>query len=346
MPSVLRLALVAGAVALGCAGLAGGGVAWLQDDAERAREARIATLHVELADVRMRETLTAADACALAEEHVLTRTIDRALAVTCNTPEFAGRGERAGRLTGFVYGSGLQNALFGGGHAQPLCLARSASGWAVVGDDFRLPDCAIDVAENAQDAGSITRAATADESDRKRMIALATMDAVRTAIAFGAPTPDTCESLRPPTPGFVTTLSDATLAGRPATGIARHFGYGMAGCVTPESGDALDSLCGLAEPATLVLLFDSVAEDPPRMSDSDTFTGGTWSATLRLIDVDATRVVCARPVAFALPDSVLTVNHNPVTTEYDRGVKRAICEGVATLGAGGLRLDPWWGCAG
>lgn len=366
MRPLLRVALAAVATLLVCAGLGAGGIAWLQADAEAARDARIAALDVALVDVRARDSLTAADACAIAEHHALTRPVDRALATTCHTPTFEPRGPGAGRLTGFVYGRRLDNALAGGGFATPLCLARSAAGWEVVGDDFRIPDCVISVPEGAPDAATITRTAIGDAAARKRAVALATIEAVRSALALGPPAPAVCAGLPEPTGGSVTTLPDATLAGRIATGTARHFGYGMAGCVVPEAeapDPAVPSLgpgpCALAERPTHVLVLDAIAEDLPASAGADTFTGGSFRATLRLVELGAVeagavdaravgagggRVLCERPVAFALPDSVLTLRSGTITTEYDRGVKRALCAEVTMLGGGRVRLDPWWGC--
>ncbi|MFN7145780.1 MAG: hypothetical protein ACK4YP_18540, partial [Myxococcota bacterium] len=82
MRTVLKFVVAALVCGVCCAGAVGGVLVRLQGNAEATRDARIAALETTLAAVRAKDTLTAAEACAVAEAHLLARPVDRALSVT------------------------------------------------------------------------------------------------------------------------------------------------------------------------------------------------------------------------------------------------------------------------
>jgi hypothetical protein len=324
---------------------AGAGGLWRIRGVHKHREARIVTLEADLPVLRQADPLDADTACALLEHHLLTRDIDRALAVDCKAAKLDATGRGVVRLAGPVYASSVDNAILGGGFGTPHCLAMTAEGWAVVGQAWRLDECAFDADPEAA-AQAVAEGAGRQVADQRRAVAEVAISAVRRALTEApADLPAVCGALEPASGQAVALVdtqvwSEAGLEGFWRSVITPTF----TACVEDEPPTQYSLGCGLMEPWHYVLALEPSTKVPPSMVGTDEFTGGHYRATLLLVDMTEPRVICARPVALSLEGTVVLGKSDWIVNHYHQRIKATLCDEVEALTGGQLALDPYWGC--
>lgn len=101
--------------------------------------------------------------------------------------------------------------------------------------------------------------------------------------------------------------------------------------------------CQLDERWRYALVFDH-DDRPPVETGIDSFYGGEFQSTLRLVDMRAGRVICARTAAFALDEKVLTTRKRSLQEIYRDRVDETLCQAVRDIGQGMLTLPPGMWC--
>jgi hypothetical protein len=288
-------------------------------------------------------------ACLLVERLLLTRKINRALYVKCDDARIDWVGEVA-RLRGFLYSSDPLAAISGdGGYRGDMCLARTRVGWEVIGPAWKLQDCQIQVDSDAASGEAAFAAASQGMAEQAQSRAMRVIDQVRRARLQSDPAPDECVDLKKSKPRQFGMVDAHVLAGAPSED--QRIGW-----TSLSSGLFLTCLeigmfarpefgaCGLNDEWLYVLLIDEPQKNAPKMTGADTFSGGTFEASLRLIDLSTGRVICQRPVSYSLGEKVIEFRTSNMREQYHRGVQKAICSALAALTRGQLELSPYWKC--
>ena len=321
--------------------------AWAIRHAHQRRDQRIATLEATLPAPRMADPLDADQACAILEYQLLTRPIDRALSVDCKAAKLDLTGRGVVRLAGTIYASSVDNALLGGGFGTPHCLALSEDGWAVVGQAWRMDECVFD-AEGGSSADAIAAAAGEMVAARHRAIAEHAIFGVRQALARSDSVPAVCEGLEP-TSGKAVGLVDVDVWSPEGFGEQGGFWRNLTSptftaCVDGEEPSKYSLGCGLDEPWRYVLVLDAATKAAPQAIGHDQFIGGDYQATLKLVDMNSPRVICARPVQLSLDGTVLLATGDWIANHYHQRIQASLCEEVEQLTHGKVALDPYWAC--
>lgn len=327
--------------------VAGAAGVWAIHSTYQHRDQRIVELEGELRGLLFADPLEVDTACAILEHHLLTRSIDRALTVDCKAAKLEHTGRDVVRLAGTLYAHSLDNAMFGGGYGTPHCLALSEDGWAVVGQAWRMDECAFD----AQGDGSPEQIADAVDEQvaaRRRAVAEHAIFGVRQALARLDDVPAVCGGLEPAS-GRAVGLVDADVW-RPG-GFGEQGGFwrsltspAFTACVEGDEPTKYSLGCGLDEPWRYVLVLDAATKDPPVMVGTDEFAGGRYRATLKLVDMAQPRVLCARPVELSLEGTVVMSRGDWIVSHYHQRIEEALCGEVENLGLGKVELDPYFGC--
>ena len=324
------------------AGVAG---AWMIRGVHERRDARIATLEADLPALRQAEPLDADTACALLEHHLLTRELSRAFSVDCRAAKIDHTGQDVVRLAGTVYASSIDNAILGGGFGTPHCLALTAEGWAVVGQAWRLDECAFD-ADPGASAQAVAAGAGQQVADQRRAVAERAITGVRAALADApADLPAVCDALDPASGQSVALADTRVWSEGGIEGFWRSvITPTFTACVEREPPTQFSLGCGLRDPWRYVLALEPRFEEPPAMAGSDTFTGGHYRATLHLVDMTRATVVCRRPVDVSLEGTVVLGQGDWIVNHYHQCIKATLCDEVGALTGGQVALDPYWDC--
>ena len=315
--------------------------------AHQNRERRIVELEQDLPALLFADPLDADQACAILELYLLSRPIDQALAVDCRAAKLDATGHGVVRLVGTIYASSVDNALLGGGFGTPHCLALSEDGWAVVGQAWRMDECVFD-AEGGSSADAIAAAAGEMVDARRRAMAEHAIFGVRQALARSDSVPAVCEGLEPAS-GKAVGLVDTDVWSLDGFGEQGGFWRSVTSptftaCVDGEEPSKYSLGCGLDEPWRYVLVLDAATKAPPQAIGHDQFVGGDYQATLKLVDMDSPRVICARPVQLSLDGTVLLAPGEWIVNHYHQRIQASLCEEVEQLSSGQLALDPYWAC--
>lgn len=328
------------------AALGAAGVWFLHQRSLDAREARIAELETRLDDLRAAGRLDPQQACLIAEHHLLLRPISRALRVTCDAPGLDDTAPGVVKLSGLLRAGNMEDALFGGGFGETLCLARAVDGWVVVGDAHKMNDCRFTPPPDTP-ADRMAAAVTAALTVERRAEAEQAIALVRGALADTGAAPESCTGLEAASVHQLG-LIDTDILGEAPTE-QQLIGWGdltslaVKAClgVDPQSL-AQPHSCRLGQPWRYALVFDRPEKQMPVKLSDDRFSGGVFRATLRLVDMQAGRVICARPMTYQLPDEVLETKHVKIQNIYYDGVREAICREIETLGQGMLSVPYGW----
>lgn len=335
--SLLLALLVVGAV---CA-------VWLIRDVRHRHGERVVALEAELPALRVADPIDAATACALLEHHLLTRKLDQALTVSCEGAEIERTGHEVLRLSGALYASSMDNAILGGGFTTPHCIARTAEGWAVVGQAGHLDECAFDAEPDAS-AEAVAQEISQRVAEERRALAEAAIAAVRSALEGTDPVPTECPALEPAS-GRAVGFVDADLWSPEGFGEAGGFWRSVTSpaftaCAEGEEPTEYSLGCGLADPWRYVLVLDEATKDPPSLMSDDQFIGGHYRATLKLVDMERAAVGCARPLELSLAGTVVLGQGEWITMHFHDRVKALVCDEVEAMTGEKVALDPYWRC--
>ncbi len=326
--------------------MAGAG-AWMVRGVHDRHAARAAELEQALPQLRQARLFDADTACVILEHHLLTRPTSPALAVDCSAAKIDLTGEDVVLLTGTVFASSVDNALFGGGFGTPHCLARTADGWAVVGTAHELDGCSFDAEPHA--SAERLAAVASDEVDaRRRAMAEHAIFGVHQALARKDMVPPVCEGLEPAS-GRAVGMLDRDLWAEPSLGDDDRFWRSLCSpaflaCEEGTEPTQFSLGCGLMEPWRYVLVLDQATKDAPQAVSDDQFIGGRYRATLKLIDMSSPRVLCARPMEVSLDGTVLLAPGEWIQGHYHERIKAELCAEVEALTLGQVAIDPYWGC--
>lgn len=313
------------------------------------REARIRELEAQHGNLLKARELDPKSACRLVERLLLTRKVNRALYVKCDEARIDPAGEVV-RLRGFLYSGDPLHAILGdGGHRGDMCLARTRAGWEVIGPAWKLKDCKIQVGLDAVSGKAAFVAASQGMAEQARSRAMRLIEQVRRARSRSDPVPEVCVDLQKSKARQFGLVDSHVLAGAPTEDQLMGWTSLSSGlfltCLEigmfakPEYGS-----CGLTDEWRYVLLFDEAQKNAPKITGADTFRGGTFTASLRLIDLSSGRVICQRPISYSLGEKVVEFRSSNMREQYHRGVQKAICSAVAALTRGQLELDSYWKC--
>ncbi len=314
---------------------------------QQRRDERIVELEAQLPGLQREPTIDGEQACKILEHHLLTRPIDRALSVDCRAAKAEPTGAGVIRLAGTVYGRDVDNAIFGGGFGTSHCLARSELGWEVVGQAWRLDECAFDAATNVA-VTAIASSALEGVAARRRAVAERAILGVRQAMAHLDSVPAVCPDLAH-AGGRAVGMVDTQLWSEGGFGEGDGFWRSLCSpaflaCAEGEEPSQFSLGCGLEEPWRVVLVLDEATKDPPRVISADAFVGGDYHASLMLVDLASSRVICARPLEVALEGTVLLSRGDWIVGHYHERIKEQLCAEVENLTQGKVELDPYWGC--
>ncbi|PTL79965.1 hypothetical protein DAT35_31585 [Vitiosangium sp. GDMCC 1.1324] len=318
---------------LGFALLVSGALGWRAMQVQRERDRRVAELRAQLPKLRAAESLSATDACHLAEAYYLEQ--KHALVTSCRDATVEPTNPGVMKFVGLRYAYHWDDAILGGAHVPTLCLAKGPEGWSVAGESYQLADCHF-----AAPTGAGAPEAQVAQAQRARMEAM--YAAVKEALAKPDSSKDVCDGL---TPTRAVEVLDADLLEVGTGAGARdqrsiRFGDLLYSTCFPKPGQQPLMPCGVGhrEPIAYVVAFDDIQEVAPVETKPGAFEGGLYTASVKLVDVRQHEVLCQRGVTYTLPSEVLTTRSKGLREAYSEGVRQELHKTVSALTQGQLTV--------
>jgi hypothetical protein len=314
----------------------GGGFFWGMQRVSKERAARVEVLGPLVARATAAESLSPEDACLVVEGHYM----KRASVLTAECRDVTLEATRPGvmRFRGLVMASDWDDAILGGGSVPTLCLSKGPRGWEVIGGSHKLLDCQFEPPTGPEPA----KEALAQVEHLQRAWMDDAFAAVREALARPESDNEVCEGL-PPLSKWAVLVLDADLLGEdPSARTERttHIGDILGYQCLPSMQKPGVNLgpCAAYQFISHVVAIDDIVEPPLQVAGSR-YSGGRYDAVVKLVDVRRQEVVCQRAVSFQLPEDVLLVKRQDLTSEYRKRVNAALHEGVEKLTGGKLAAE-------